>query len=172
MMRRVHVVGTPGSGKSTVAAAIAAKLSAPHVELDALFWLPGWTQRPTEDFRALLSQAIAGDRWVVDGNYADKARDLVWARADTIVWLDLPRSVVMRSITVRTFRRWWRKEVLWSGNRESLRNTLFSRESMIWIAWSTHPLRREEYERALGGVPQHVVRLVSRAEVERWLATV
>jgi adenylate kinase family enzyme len=120
-MRRVHVVGTSGSGKSTVAAALARRLGVPHVELDALHWLPGWQERPVAEFRAHLSAALVQSGWVVDGNYAAQSRDLVWAAVDTVVWLDLPRRTVMRQVVQRTARRWLRREQLWGGNRESLR---------------------------------------------------
>ena len=59
----------------------------PHVELDAIHWLPGWVEQDPAEFRAGVSQAIAGPRWVVDGNYT-RVRDLVWSRATTIIWLN------------------------------------------------------------------------------------
>jgi adenylate kinase family enzyme len=171
-MRRVHVVGTSGSGKSTVAAALARALGVPHVELDALHWLPGWQERPVDEFRAHLSAALATHGWVVDGNYAAQSRDLVWAQVDTVVWLDLPRRTVMRQVVQRTARRWLRRERLWGSNRESLRKTLTSRDSVVWWAWSTHQRRRTEYSAALRSVPFRVVHLRSRAEVDQWLAAV
>jgi adenylate kinase family enzyme len=171
-MRRVNVVGTSGSGKSTVAAALAAKLGVPHVELDALLWLPGWKERPVDDCRDRVAAAVSGDGWVVDGNYGDRARDLVWPRTDTIVWLDLPRSTVMRQVTWRTLSRWWSQEVLWGTNRESLRMTLLSRESILWWAWSTHARRRATFQRVLRDVPQRVVHLRTRREADAWLRSV
>ena len=68
-----------------------------------------------------MSEIVAGDGWVVDGNYS-AVRDLVWDRADTVVWLDLPRLVVVRRITTRSIRRVVRREELWNGNRERWRN--------------------------------------------------
>jgi adenylate kinase family enzyme len=94
-VRRVSVVGNSGSGKSTVAAALAAALGVPHLELDGVFHQPGWEPLPADSFRAVVAAAVAGDGWVLDGNYS-AVRDLVWARADTVVWLDLPRRTVMR----------------------------------------------------------------------------
>lgn len=169
-MRRVHVVGTSGSGKTTVAAAIAGRLGVPHVELDALHWLPGWQERPREEFRARLSEVTALDGWVVDGNYRVRAGDLLWGRADTVVWLDLPRWTVLRQVTARTFRRWWTGEVLWGTNRERLSTALFTRDSILWWAWTTYDRRRREYEAALAHVPFRVHRLRSRAEVDAFLA--
>ncbi len=103
-MERVSVVGNSGSGKTTLAAQIAAGLGVPHLELDAVFHQPGWTELPLEEFRAKVGEVVATERWVVDGNYT-AVQDLVWARADTVVWLDYPRLLVMRQIVGRTLRR-------------------------------------------------------------------
>jgi hypothetical protein len=119
-----------------------------------------------------VAAAVSGDGWVVDGNYGDRARDLVWPRTDTIVWLDLPRSTVMRQVTWRTLSRWWSQEVLWGTNRESLRMTLLSRESILWWAWSTHARRRATFQRVLRDVPQRVVHLRTRREADAWLRSV
>jgi adenylate kinase family enzyme len=99
------VVGGPGSGKSTVAAALAERLGARHVELDELWWDPGWTPAGREKLRQRLSYRLAADRWVVDGNYIDEVADLAWPGADAIVWLDLPRRVAIRRAVLRSTRR-------------------------------------------------------------------
>lgn len=167
--RRVSIVGTSGAGKTTLAKALAARIGVPHVELDALFWQPGWTRRPEAAFRAELDHALAGEGWVVDGNYGGLARERVWALADTILWLDLDRATVMRRVTARTFTRWWRREELWNGNRERLRTTLFSRDSIVWWAWSTHAGRRAEYAAFAPALGERLVRLRSAAEADGWL---
>jgi len=87
--QRISVVGTSGSGKTTVGRAIADRLGIPFIELDALAWLPGWVNRPLAELRELVDERTRGPMWVVDGNYS-KVRDLVWGRADTVVWLDYP----------------------------------------------------------------------------------
>lgn len=84
--QQISVVGTPGSGKTTLARRIAQQLQIPHVELDALHWEPDWTAASDQVFRDRATKALEGDRWVVDGNY-NKIRDLVWSRADTVVFL-------------------------------------------------------------------------------------
>ena len=67
--RRVHVIGTSGSGKTTVAGDIADKLGIRHIELDAIHWQSGWTELPDEEFIEQVSEAIHEDAWVIDGNY-------------------------------------------------------------------------------------------------------
>src|SRR5436853_4183216 len=93
--QRLVVIGTSGSGKTPLAGEIARRLALPHVELDALHWEPNWTEAPLERFRQRVEAAILGDRWVVDGNYNSKVRDLVWSRAEVLVWLDYPLSLIM-----------------------------------------------------------------------------
>ncbi|MDX1648999.1 MAG: hypothetical protein R3263_04015, partial [Myxococcota bacterium] len=97
---RVAVVGTSGAGKTVLARRLARLLGAPHVELDALHWGPGWTPAPEARFRARVTEALAGPRWVCDGNYR-VVRDLVWARATAVVWLDYALPVVMGRVLAR-----------------------------------------------------------------------
>src|SRR5438034_11143677 len=89
-MDRVWVVGNSGSGKSTLACRLAATIRAPHTELDAIFHQPGWMELAQDEFRRRVEAVVKGPRWVVDGNYRAVA-DIVRARADTVVWIDLSR---------------------------------------------------------------------------------
>jgi adenylate kinase family enzyme len=170
--RRIVIIGNSGSGKTTLADGIASRLSIPHIELDALHWEPNWTEAATEVFRARVAAALAGEAWVVDGNYK-KARDLIWPRADTVVWLDYSLPLIMRRVTVRTFGRWARREMLWGTNRESLRNTLLTRESIIWWAFTNYrPHRRRTHDDMRDPAYAHLrrVHLRNPRETARWLA--
>ncbi len=175
-MRRVAVVGNSGVGKSTVAARLARHLRVPHVELDAIFHLPDWRELPEDDFRAAVTAATAGDGWVVDGNYR-AVRDLVWSRADTVVWLDLPRALVMRRITLRTVGRMVTRRPLWNGNRERLRNVLSTdpERSIILWSWTKHAEYRRRYATDMSDPRWSqltFVRLTSTRAIERFLASV
>ena len=168
------MVGNSGSGKSTLATKLAARLGVPHLELDAVNHQPGWVPLPLDDFRQAVAAKVAEDGWVIDGNYS-AVRPLIWARADTVVWLDLPRRTVMRQIVWRTFRRLARREELWNGNRERWRNffSLDPEESVIAWAWSMHDQSRQCYSRAAkdpANAHLTFVRLTSRKEVSRFLA--
>ena len=125
-VRRVSVVGTSGVGKSTFASALALVLGAAFLELDSVQHQADWTPLPVEEFRARVALVADGECWVIDGNYS-RVQDLVWARADTVVWLDLPRRVVMRRIIWRSVWRVAGRTELWNGNRERWRN-LFTLE--------------------------------------------
>jgi adenylate kinase family enzyme len=149
-VRRISVVGTSGSGKTTLARKLATALGVPMLELDAVFHQPGWTELPREEFRRRVSEFVtSSEAWVVDGNYS-VVRDLVWARADTVVWFDLPRYEVMRRLGWRTARRGALRTELWNGNRETLRNFLSRdpRNSILAWAWTTHRRNRDRYHTA------------------------
>src|SRR5687768_783190 len=134
-MRRIHVIGTSCSGKSTFAAALAARLGLPHVELDTLHWEPNWVEVPDDVFRARVRELVATEAWVIDGNYS-VVRDLVWARADTILWLDYCFPLVFWRALRRTTQRMLARTPCCNGNRETLRRT-FSRHSiLLWVVQS------------------------------------
>jgi adenylate kinase family enzyme len=174
LVRRVSVVGTSGSGKSTLAGKLAVSLGVPHLELDAVNHQPGWVPLPPDEFRQAVSVKLAADGWVIDGNYS-AVRQLVWARADTVVWLDLPKRTVMRQIIWRTFRRAARREELWNGNRERWQNffSLDPQKSVIAWAWQKHDQYHERYRKAAAdpaNADLTFIRLTSRADVAGFLA--
>src|SRR5215813_3241988 len=92
--QRIMIIGTTGSGKTTLASQLAKRLALSQVELDALYWNPQWTPASPEVFRERVSAALSGERWVVDGNY-QLVRDLIWQRADTLIWLDYPLPLAL-----------------------------------------------------------------------------
>ncbi len=148
-VRRVSVVGVSGSGKTTLARALAARLNAPHVELDAIFHQPGWVGLDDKEFARRVDAATTGDSWVVDGNYS-RIQELVWSRADTVIVLDLPRWRVMSQLLVRTLRRSWTGQELWNGNRESARNLIRmdpEQNILLW-SWTHHSKNRLRYRAA------------------------
>jgi adenylate kinase family enzyme len=69
-VQRISVVGNSGSGKTTIARAIAEALGVPHLELDGVFHQPDWQPLDTDEFRRVVSEFTAADSWVVDGNYS------------------------------------------------------------------------------------------------------
>lgn len=174
LVRRVSVVGTSGAGKSTLAQELAAILDVPHLELDGVFHQPEWEPLPKDEFQRIVGVQAAADGWVIDGNYSD-VQPLVWARADTVVWLDLPRRTVMRQIIWRTLRRVAGRQELWNGNRERWRNifSLDPEQSVIAWAWRKHAEYRSRY-RAASADPANArlrfVRLTSTQDRDRFLA--
>jgi adenylate kinase family enzyme len=144
-LHRIIVIGTSCSGKTSYAKRLADILGSPHVELDALHWNPNWIEKPADEFRALVSSAVAADRWIVDGNYGT-VRDLVWPRATSVIWLNYAFPIVMGRAIRRTLRRALSGEELYSGNKESIRMAFFSRDSiLVWVA-TTYRSRRRRYQ--------------------------
>ena len=171
---RIAVIGTTGCGKTTVARVLAQGLNVPHVELDALRWDPNWTEAPDDIFRERISEALKADAWVAEGNYSI-ARDIIWPRANTVVWLDYPLRVVMWRLFWRSLRRSVTKEELWNGNREQFRTQFLSRDSLFLWALKTYWRLRRQFP-LLFEKPEHthlrVVHLSSPRATKRWLANV
>jgi len=172
-MRRVSVAGISGSGKTTFARTLASRLGVPYVELDALHHGPNWSEATTEELRARVTAAIAAapDGWVIDGNYRSKLDDIVLAQADTLVWLEPPLAVALGRLARRTSRRMRRREELWHGNREELRNVVGLREGLFSWAVQSHFRQRREIPDAAARYPNlRLIQLRSSREVEALLA--
>lgn len=170
-LRRIIVVGTTASGKTTMANSLAQRLGLRHIELDALHWEANWTQAVTDVLRERLTAALPNDGWVVDGNYS-VVRDIIWPHADTLVWLDYPLPLILTRLTRRTFVRVASRVELWNGNRERLFAQFFTRDSLyVWVL-RTHRLRRRQYTQLVAN-PAYthltVVRLRSPRAAARWL---
>ena len=172
--RRIVIMGNTGSGKTTLATQLAQHLGVPRIELDELNWGPNWTMAPREQFRAAVAAVTSAPAWVTDGNYR-AVRDILWPRADTIIWLDYPLAVNFWRLTRRILGRVARREELWHGNRESLRTHFLSRDSLyVWAAQTHRRHQREWAALFAGGDYPHlaVVRFRSPGSTRRWLARV
>jgi adenylate kinase family enzyme len=166
-LKRVAVIGTSGAGKTTVGRSIAGQLDVPFIELDALHWGPDWTEATADELRARVEPIVASDAWVIDGAYRGKIGDLVIAQAEVVVWLDLPVYVWFPRLFLRTLGRIARREAFLNGNRETVQQAFFSRDSLLLYALRSHRRRRRLYPTALE--EYNVVRLRSRDEVELFL---
>jgi energy-coupling factor transporter ATP-binding protein EcfA2 len=172
--QRILILGRTGSGKTTLARELAAAIGVPHVELDALFFGPNFSTAPLPVLRHRTSAAIAGDRWVTDGNKR-VVRDLVWPRADTVIWLDYPLVVSLWRLGKRAV---WRTSVLKAQAAETDRKAGLPRQFLsaakgVLTALRSHKGQRHEYPRMFAEQEnQHltVVRLRSPRATRRWLA--
>jgi adenylate kinase family enzyme len=168
-MRKVAVIArASGNGRTTMGRELARRLGVQFVELDALVHGPGWVETPDDVLRGMVEPIVASDGWVIDGTYKRKLGDLVLRSADVVVWLDLPMRTWLPRLIRRTTQRIRGREQLWNGNRESLRDAIWGRESLFVWALRTHFRRRREWPQALSDYP--VVRLRTASDVEAFLA--
>lgn len=168
---RMVIVGVSGSGKTSTARRLAEIYKIPHIELDFLHWQPNWAVQELSVFRRNVEQALSGPSWTCDGNYS-KVRDIVWSRSTTLIWLDYTLPVTLWQLTRRTYLRIYRKETLWNGNRENIRNLLFEKDSLFLWAIKSYRKHRQQYPVLLAS-PEYrhlqVFRFYKRAETSRWL---
>lgn len=166
--QRVTIAGVSGAGKSTLARRIASISHVPYVELDALYHGPGWTPRP--DFLSDVDELIRGSTWVTEWQYG-AVKNLIAARADTMVWLDLPSPLAFSRVLRRTVRRRLRRQQLWNGNVEPRFRTIITDRDHIlrWAIRTRNKLRTSvpHLEREFPHL--WIVRLRSQREVDDWI---
>jgi adenylate kinase family enzyme len=169
--RRIAIVGTCGAGKTSFANSLSTLLSVPHIELDELHWSANWVEVPDEVFRERVSKAVAAEGWITDGNYK-AVRDLVWNRADTVIWLDYSFALVMSRLFLRTMDRIIKGTEIWHGNKETWRMQFLEKDSILWWGLSTFSRRRQEYKELWKSEEfEHInfVRFDSPRQAEAWL---
>ena len=166
--KRINVIGTSGTGKTTFSRSLAEVLRLPLQEMDRLYWLPDWKDPEEALFLAKVREAISGERWILDGNY-NRTQDIKWASVDCVVWLDYPFFRTFRQAVSRAFRRSLTREELWpgTGNRESFRKSFLSKDSIILWTLTTYRKNRERYLKLMAredGAAHRFVRIGSPSE--------
>ncbi len=142
---RIHIVGSCGCGKSTLSYKLSKKLNIEHIELDDLFWLPGWNHIGKERLYKVVEEKLNNkDSWIISGNYSN-IQTLIHQKCDTIIWLDYSFLTVLSRLFYRTFRRVFLKEECCNGNRESLIKTFLDKESIILWMISNFKRRKRFY---------------------------
>ncbi len=174
--RRINVVGSSGSGKTTFARRLAELKGVPYIEMDALYWRPQWREPSDAEFLPQVAEAVAGEAWVLDGSYS-RTRHIKWPRTEALVFLDLPKAVTVSRVLRRALRRIRSGEELWpgTGNRETVANVFLSRDSIVLWAAKMHGANRQRYaDPAYVGAYPHLafIRLTSPGAVDACLAAV
>jgi predicted kinase len=173
---RILVLGRTGSGKTTLARELAAALGVPHVELDSLYFAPDLSTAPLPVLRERTKAAIAGDQWVTDGN-KHAVRDLVWPRADTVIWLDYPAYVSVWRLAkrARTRTSTLGAQAARTGRRAGVAKQLLAAASGVLTALRSHRGQRRKYPRMFAEpANQHlaIARLRSPRATREWIARV
>jgi len=147
-MKRVVVIGTTGSGKSTFARQLAQKIQADWISLDQLSWMPDWQQRSRPEYQILLSEQLEKEAWVVDGNTRE-SREMLWGMADTVVWLNYSFWVNFNRLFFRTMQRIIRREEVFPGCVETFHSQFLKSDSILVWFFRTFWKRRRMYGEAL-----------------------
>jgi len=169
--KRVVVIGVTSAGKSTLAETLARRFGMDFIELDALHWEPNWKEAPLEVFQDRVEKAIRAEKWSVAGNY-HIVRDLIWPKAEAVIWLDYPFMTVFWQLSRRTFKRWWTRELLWGTNVEllSVHFKIWSQDSLFHWLLKTYWRRKREIPTYLAEYPHlQLVRFAHPKETQKWL---
>ena len=170
---RINVIGTSGSGKSTICLELSRVLEIPYIEMDQIFWGPNWTMPFDSQFFENLRASLGQPAWVLDGNYT-RTIPIKWERVQMVIWLDYSFARTLLQAIRRAIKRTWSGHELWegTGNRESFRRSFLSKDSIIWWTIKTHAQVRARCEAHLSKPSYaHIkfVRLRSPAEAQALL---
>ena len=133
-MRRILVLGSSGSGKTTFSNQLAQRINVPAIHLDSYPWQPDWAAHSAEDWHEILENLLLRDSWVMDGNYTHTL-DRQVEFADTVVFLDLPRLVCLW----RCIKRLWQH---WGAVRPELPDGCYEKMDWEFFLWIWHYPRR------------------------------
>jgi adenylate kinase family enzyme len=172
-LQRINVVGSSGSGKSTFSKNLSMALGLSHIEMDALFWLPNWTQPSNEVFFGKLKRSLDQEHWILDGNY-DRSREVKWQNVQTVILLDLPFARTLYQSILRAIRRIWSRKEIWpnTGNKETFYQTFFSRESiLLWMIQNRNVYLKRFEQARTDPTYSHIqfIRLSSNQEMNQFI---
>lgn len=164
-MKRILVIGSGGSGKSTLTRQLGERLQIDVKHLDQLYWRPGWQEPPKEEWLARVNELTTAGSWILDGNYGGTLKVRI-ERCDTIVFLDLPRLVCLWRILKRRllYRNRSRPDMA-EGCQEKI-----DWEFVSWV-WNYSRRSRPKVVQLLRehAETKQIVWLRSRAEVKKFL---
>jgi adenylate kinase family enzyme len=168
--KRTIIFGSTGVGKTTMVKQIAEEFDLPVIDVDSLRREAGRSKSPEETFVRLITESIKGDTWIIDGSYTS-VQDIVWPRAEAIVWLDFSFWVFLSRLIKRSlYRIFIRKktEKPIKGRNQPARE----RAQTYLRAIFTGKRRRQRYFATIYNSKNahlHIIRLSSPEEVQLWL---
>ena len=172
-LKKIAIVGSSCSGKTTLSKILEKRLGLNRIELDAINRQPNWQELDHAEFHKIVTRETGAEEWIVDGNYNSRMNGLVLERADTIIWLNLPFLTVYGRLFSRLYQRIVIGEELWNGNRENLCNTLFEKDSLLyWIPrrfWKTRKAYRRFFNKR--EYLSKLIEFTGTGAIEAWLTT-
>lgn len=179
--RRISIVGASGSGKSQLSRAVSVQTALPLHELDHIRDETGHELLTREDFIGCVSEIAERDDWIIDGHFRD-VRQIVWSRAQAVIWLNYPVSLVIWRLLRRALRR--KLATGWTGKRPVNQITGSEGWPIVqpmtsaswrkrWIRLANNLREQREYRKLLG--PENcfgieLVELTSISKTDQWLA--
>jgi adenylate kinase family enzyme len=159
------IIGPPGSGKSALAKRVSAITGLTLYHMDQLHFLPGWVEKPNDEWLQLIADIAARDEWIIEGGYT-ATFPIRMPRADTIIWLDLPLRVCFPRVLKRLILHYGRVR----GDAAPGCPERLDLDFLNW-AWTFNKVHAAKYRVALATYAPHahVVRLGSRREAETFI---
>ena len=99
-MKKIIVIGCPGSGKSRFSKELHKKTGVPLYHLDMMYWNADKTIVEKSVFRERLSDVLKKDEWIIDGNYSS-TMEMRMTACDTVFFLDYPTELCICGIMER-----------------------------------------------------------------------
>lgn len=172
-MKRIMIVGTAGSGKTSLAKSLSQKLLLPHYELDSFYWLPNWQIRPHNEFKKLVQETIAKDKWIICGDNTE-LRAITWAKTDTVIWLDYSFCRCFWQALKRSLINIIKHRPCCNGNYESFSRLLFSKNSILLWVIKGYRKKKKRYPLLIKDPAYKYITFIhlrSPKETKKWLET-
>uniref|UniRef100_UPI00402AF8C1 DNA topology modulation protein n=1 Tax=Bacillus sp. DX2.2 TaxID=3073452 RepID=UPI00402AF8C1 len=126
-MKKVVIIGSGGSGKSTFAKELGKIINIPVFHLDSLYWGPNWTKTPTLEWKEKQNNYMKKTKWIIDGNFSSTL-DMRIMAADTIIFLDLSRYICL-------FRAFKRSIKDYGKTRSDMGNECYEKFDVKFLKW-------------------------------------
>jgi adenylate kinase family enzyme len=178
VMSRVHIVGVSGAGKTTFAKEFYRVVGLPHTEIDNLYWDKNWQPKDNKSFLGELSDTLDKEDWVIDGNYffVEGVTEKIWARAEKIIFIDVPLSLALWSVTKRAFTHAATGQTLCNRNKSSLLR-FFSPESIALRVLKTRSSTISDFQTHIATLQKcndgekEIITFSGRADAYKYLET-